>query len=124
MLTLLLSGCGHAAIVVATPTPDSDQTMMETGAMTELTPLPGNLDQPIQFEDEIQYEINAILPRDGIRPIYEPHFVSAADAQLSIDELVMGVEINEDARAYSVSVLRTREMVNDEVGGRPILVTW
>jgi hypothetical protein len=36
----------------------------------------------------------------------------------------MGVALNGEAKAYPVTVLRIREMVNDELGGLPILVTW
>ncbi len=63
------------------------------------------------------------LPRDAIRPIYEPTFVSVAEADLDADELVMGLMINGDVRAYPVTPLRQREMVNDVVGGTPVLVT-
>jgi hypothetical protein len=65
-----------------------------------------------------------LLPRDGIRPVYEPEFVEASESPLQEDELVMGVAINGEAKAYSVTVLRFREMVDDELGGIPILVTW
>ena len=64
------------------------------------------------------------LPRDAIRPIYEPTFVSVAEADLDAGELVMGLMINGDVRAYPVTPLRRREMVNDVVGGTPVLVTW
>ncbi len=40
------------------------------------------------------------------------------------DELVLAVEIGGDARAYPISILTHREMVNDTVGGVPVLVTW
>jgi hypothetical protein len=36
----------------------------------------------------------------------------------------MGVEFNGEAHAYSITVLERREIVNDVVGGIPILVTW
>jgi hypothetical protein len=65
-----------------------------------------------------------LLPRDGIRPVYEPEFVEASDSPLHKDELVMGVAIQGETKAYPVSVLRFREMVDDELGGLPILVTW
>jgi len=65
-----------------------------------------------------------LLPRDGIRPIYEPDFVGAPDSPLDENELVMGVAIQGEAKAYPVTVLRFREMVDDELGGLPILVTW
>ena len=64
------------------------------------------------------------VPRDGIRPIYEPEFIPGAQAELAPSEMVMAVEIDGEAHAYPISVLNSREMVNDVVGGRPILVTW
>ena len=64
------------------------------------------------------------IPRDAINPVYSPKFVSADDSTLLPEELVMGLEINGDARAYPVGMMRIREMVNDRVGGTPVLVTW
>ena len=65
-----------------------------------------------------------LLPFDGIRPIYDPLFVTADIAPYHADELIIGIAIGTEAIAYSISVLRQREMVNDEVAGIPILVTW
>ena len=61
---------------------------------------------------------------DDIRPIYNPDFVSAANADLSDDELVIGLSINGEARAYPAGILYIRELVNDEVGGVPVVVSW
>jgi hypothetical protein len=36
----------------------------------------------------------------------------------------MGVAIEGEAKAYPISVLRFREMVNDDLAGMHILVTW
>ena len=65
-----------------------------------------------------------LIPPDGIRPVYDPRFVEAVDAPLNDDELVIGVSLEGEAKAYPISVLRFREMVNDELGKLPILVTW
>ena len=65
-----------------------------------------------------------LLPYDGIRPVYEPEFATAAIAPSLDDELVMGIAIQGEAKAYPVTVLCFREMVNDELAGIPILVTW
>ena len=54
---------------------------------------------------------------DDIRPIYNPDFVSAANADRSDDELVIGLSINGETRAYPAGILYIRELVNDEVGG-------
>ncbi len=65
-----------------------------------------------------------LLPRDAINPIYEPRFVTAEKAGLDQGELVIGVELNGESKAYPIGPLVRREMVNDTVGGVPILVTW
>lgn len=36
----------------------------------------------------------------------------------------MSVAIGAEAKAYPVGLLNSREMVTDELGGTPILVTW
>jgi hypothetical protein len=64
------------------------------------------------------------IPRDAINPVYTPKFVSPEELRLRPDEIVLGLEINGDTRAYPVGIMRIREMVNDEVGGTPVLVTW
>ncbi|NOH10948.1 MAG: DUF3179 domain-containing protein [Chloroflexi bacterium] len=76
--------------------------------------------------EEEDYEIVTLLPRDAIPAIDNPRFLSAseADEEYAPEELVMGVEFNGDARAYSVSFLSGHEIVNDTVGGRKISVTW
>ena len=65
-----------------------------------------------------------LLPRDAIAPVYDPEFVSAGVSPLHEDERIMGIAIEGKAKAYPVTVLRFREMVNDELAGLPILVTW
>lgn len=75
-------------------------------------------------EQEVLTRMNRLLPRDAIAPIYRPQFVPAGQARLRADELVLGVELNGEARAYPITVLNSREMVNDVVGGVPILATW
>ena len=66
------------------------------------------------------------MPFDAIPAILDPNFVTFEDArkQYAERELVLGVSINGDHRAYSVPYLSSREIVNDVVGGVPIAVTW
>ncbi len=75
---------------------------------------------------ERRLRIITLLPKDGIPAIFNPSFVSAAEGaeQLRDDDLVIGVSINGDHRAYGVAFLSSHEIVNDTVGGRPIAVTW
>lgn len=76
--------------------------------------------------EEKSLEIVTLLGFDAIPSIENPRFVDqiAADNTYDPDELVLGVEIDGDARAYSVPLLSRHEIVNDVVGGKPIAVTW
>ncbi|MBT5772809.1 MAG: DUF3179 domain-containing protein, partial [Dehalococcoidia bacterium] len=72
------------------------------------------------------HEIFPVLPRDGIRAIFEPNFDSIAEANewLAYDEPVISVEFNGEARAYPLKILTWHEIVNDNVGGEPLIVTY
>ena len=65
-----------------------------------------------------------LLDRDRIRPVYSPLVVTPEMAALDSDDLVIGVSMGGESRAYPIRPLRFREMVNDKLGGTPILVTW
>ena len=65
------------------------------------------------------------VPPDGIPPIDSPNFVPTSDVDfLTDDEAVVSVEIDGDARAYPVQILIWHEIVNDEIGGIPVSVTY
>jgi len=68
--------------------------------------------------------VNQLISFDGIRPVYQPQFAPASDADMQPDDLVIGIAMDGQAKAYPVGVLRFREMVNDEIAGIPILVSW
>jgi len=82
------------------------------------------VESPSATETDVLSRMDRVLPRDAIAPVYRPRFVSAAQARLRPTELVLGVAINGESRAYPITVLNSREMVNDVVGGVPILATW
>jgi hypothetical protein len=65
-------------------------------------------------------------PRDGIPSIDNPKFVSVQDASkfLQGSDLVIGVSVNGDTRAYPLQILVWHEIVNDVVGGTPVAVTY
>jgi hypothetical protein len=65
-------------------------------------------------------------PPDGIRPIDDPCFddVATADRWLEPQSPVMVVEIGDDRRAYPLAIMTQHEIVNEVVGGRPLVVTY
>ena len=72
------------------------------------------------------YRIITLLPKDAIPSIDNPRFysVSEADEEYDPEEIVLGVVFDGEARAYSANMLSSHEIVNDNVAGRPIAVTW
>ena len=65
-------------------------------------------------------------PRDGIPALDSPKFVTAAEANrlLGDSDLVLGVGFQGVAKAYPIRILNHHEIVNDQVGRQPALVTW
>ncbi len=109
---LLLAGCG-----ITTSAPPITQA-----APTSESPAFGTSEE--RATEMPEYTWSQLLSRDAIQPIYDPEFIPADGAGYADDELVMGVAIGAEAKAYPVGLLNSREMVTDELGGTPILVTW
>lgn len=66
------------------------------------------------------------VPRDGIPPIYDPNFASidAVAKHYKGTEPVIEVSLDGKVRAYPLSILMTHEIVNDELAGKKIAVTY
>jgi hypothetical protein len=65
-------------------------------------------------------------PKDGIPAIDRPRFISTGEADrfLADREPVAVIEIGGISRAYPLQILTWHEIVNDEIGGRPVAVTY
>jgi len=65
-------------------------------------------------------------PKDGIPSIDEPKLESIADAQtwLAPSSPVISLDIGGSARAYPLAILVWHEIVNDTLGGVPVVVTF
>ena len=112
-----LSGCGQKVVPFgATPAaPGASAARAFEGQGTT---------SAVRYALEVGGSLHTFIPRDSIRPIYEPAFITPAEAELKNADLVIGLSLNGDSRAYPVHILRRREMVNDVVGDVPILATW
>ena len=70
-------------------------------------------------------EIVSILPQDAIPALIKPRYLSVSQvSDINDREEVIGVVINGDARAYPLSTMSAHEIVDDDIGGQPIAVTW
>ncbi len=75
---------------------------------------------------ELRRGLAASDPRDGIPPIDEPKLETVAEASEWLDdrEPVALAEAGGEARAYPLRILTWHEVVNDELGGLPVAVTY
>jgi hypothetical protein len=123
-LALILSACAPAVAPL-------QEAEFVDNAVNRPIPLPpeapiadGEVRINVRVDDPNTYNFPQLIPPDGIRPVYDPKFLPAKEVEMQENELVMGIAIDGQAKAYPVTVLRSREMVNDELAGIPILVTW
>ena len=69
-----------------------------------------------------------IIEKEPRPPIVNAPFIKAGDVvdQVRPEELVLGIVIAGEARAYPINMLvgPEREIINDTVGGRAIAATW
>ena len=86
--------------------------------------LPDGIYDPVRAGEQMPAGFRQLLPRDAIFPVYNPTFRSAESTEWPAETMVIGVELNGEAKAYPVTFLNRREMVNDWIGGSPVLVTW
>ncbi|MCH8824211.1 MAG: DUF3179 domain-containing protein [Planctomycetes bacterium] len=79
--------------------------------------------------DNLQVPRNEILhggpPKDGIRALNEPVNVPVLEAEfINGNHRVVGVVVNDQARAYPIGILSRHEAINDVLGDTPILIIY
>lgn len=95
--------------------------VVEVANPTAVAARDGMVDTPVE-----EFELVVGAPYDAIPAIDDPQFISATDADemLLPRDLVLGVSVGDDHRAYGVAFLSGHEVVNDVIGGVPLAVTW
>ena len=84
--------------------------------------LPASMPAPVN--EELPQGVEQIIPRGRIAAIFEPRFVTASEAEISDDAWVLGVEIDGQARAFSLNLLNRHEVVNDRIGDTSFAAVW
>jgi len=137
--SVFLTGCATAAKTLPLPSigsapPDPTSTAMDPTSVANTT---GEAPAPFGAEREFRTDFSRhsvdyaeILsggpPKDGIPAVDEPRFqtIAQADSWLEPQEPVILFESGGDARAYPLQILVWHEIVNDVVGGEPVLITF
>ena len=105
--------CGAPSEDASGPTPTAPpETLAPTAAATAT--------------DASDDDISASYQRDSrFVPLDNPDFIAADEAGfLDAEELVLGLTIAGESRAYPISMMTYHHIVNDTIGGRPILITF
>lgn len=64
-------------------------------------------------------------PRDGIPSIDDPKFIPAQQVGgMRAEEQVLSLTIDGRTRAYPISILNWHEIVNDEIAGQPVVISY
>ncbi|MGV8964641.1 MAG: DUF3179 domain-containing protein [Cellulomonas sp.] len=123
---MLVSACAGPA---SPPPPATPPAPVVNGSPREdvLSALRDGLDQPglpAPLVDATEL-VSGGPPPDGIPSLDQPAFVDPADAHwLAAEEPVLALELDGEHRAYPVQIMIWHEIVNDEVAGTPVAVTY
>ena len=74
--------------------------------------------------EDLPKEFKQIIPRGQIAAISQPQFVPGGSANIADDSWVLGVVIEGQARAYSLNLLNSHEVVNDRIGNIAFAAVW
>jgi hypothetical protein len=87
--------------------------------------LGGDKSRPENLKIRLEEIVWGGVKVDGIPSLDNPKLISAADASYLRDtDLVFGVAINGDARAYPLRIMGWHEMFNDTIGGVPVALAY
>ncbi|KIC49670.1 DUF3179 domain-containing protein [Tateyamaria sp. ANG-S1] len=81
--------------------------------------------QPDQMRIRLEEIAWGGVVKDGIPSLDNPELIGAGDADyLRGDDLVFGVSINGDVRAYPLRIMGWHEMFNEVIGGVPVALAY
>ena len=126
---MLLSACSAAGSSTPEPPATSDAATGLDASVREDVPsaLSQPLDDPSLPEPLVDPEdvVSGGPPPDGIPPVDDPVFLATGEVDfLAGDEPVVAIEVGGEHRAYPVQIMIWHEIVNDEIAGTPVSVTY
>jgi len=128
--SILLASCQSAANPASpTPRPTAIEASPSLNAPPALPPAGAEAEFRTDFSrHSVDYReiLSGGPPKNGIPAIDDPAYVSVDEAEewLAPQEPVIVVEVGDQARAYPIQILIWHEIVNDQLGGLPLSVTF
>jgi hypothetical protein len=98
---------------------------------SDIKPIPndgtkGDSDFDALLDELVRNVVSGGPPKDGIPPVEDPKFVSASDAEAFLvdEDVVFIVELDGVVKVYPQNILVWHEIVNDEIEGETVSVTY
>jgi len=114
-------GCVTATVALTLAFSVQAQRTFDKDILTETFGFDENTKHSVPLDDIHQ----GCSDRDCIQSIDNPQFVTAEDADfLTDDDVVLTLSFNGTYRAYPTRIMDHHEIVNDDVDGTPIAITW
>lgn len=98
-----------------------------TGQPQSATSIAASPSTPGETQLEVGFDQDglAIGPGSGFVALNNPAVIPGTQASwLDSDELVLGVIVGDEARAYPISQMAYHHIANDQIDGEPYLVTY
>ncbi|MFP3854405.1 MAG: DUF3179 domain-containing protein [Anaerolineales bacterium] len=128
VFAFMLSACAQPdgePLVTSSRTPAASvpQTTTEASPTSSTSPTPTPRPYRLQPGDLLLAASEDDIPALDVE---DADFVpaEAGNREWDVDELVVGLELDGHARAYPVRLLSLHEVINDELAGVPVAVTW
>ena len=99
-------------------------TVAAAALLAGILPAAPAIAQSIAQQQDMPEGYVQILERGGIPAIDDPVYVPAAEAQIRDEAWVLGLVIDGQARAYSLELLNSHEVVNDSIGDTDFAAVW
>ena len=129
LLLVAAAGCAGPSIEktpVLSPTGDEFASAQEQPALTEASPQASPTETTAESHQTVfDPEGLSIGPGAGFVVLDDPEVIPGNQATwLDPEELVMGVAVGDEARAYPISQMAYHHIANDQIDGEPYLVTY
>ena len=129
VVLVFLAGCAKADFQIGGPAPKQTAGAdggAPTASVQEISPSPGPATQPATAKRAP--ETGRLLEGVGVGrfvPLNNPEFVTSDQAGfLGGSEIVLGLSEGDEHRAYPIRQAAYHHIINDEISGKPYLITY
>ena len=103
---------------------ESEGEESDTGAEQVEDPTPETQTSENKEQIFIPNRITAVRESSSFPSLNNPEFISADEATLDDNDLVMGLSSGGETKAYPLRMMTFHHVANDTIGGQPVAITY